>query len=102
MAQTRAAKGFAILTVIFFAFIIPIERFAARETTLVLRYPTYPKRISSRSCSTLVPQFKEYQHENNFGEEVLFNTDNMRTWSRVMACCESSGPMVFLGQPHPV
>lgn len=33
--QTRAAKGFAILSVFFFLFILPIERIAARETDLV-------------------------------------------------------------------
>jgi len=32
--QTRAAKGFAILSVFFFVFILPIERLAARETNL--------------------------------------------------------------------
>lgn len=31
---TRAAKGFAILSVFFFLFILPVERLAARETTL--------------------------------------------------------------------
>lgn len=29
---TRAAKGFAILSVFFFVFILPLERIAARET----------------------------------------------------------------------
>ena len=32
--QTRAAKGFAILSVFFFVFILPIERLAARETSI--------------------------------------------------------------------
>ncbi|KAF2835768.1 hypothetical protein M501DRAFT_941014 [Patellaria atrata CBS 101060] len=31
---TRAAKGFAILSVFFFLFILPIERIAAREAEL--------------------------------------------------------------------
>jgi hypothetical protein len=34
---TRAAKGFAILSVFFFLFILPIERIAAHETDLVSR-----------------------------------------------------------------
>lgn len=33
--QTRAAKGFLILSIFFFLFIIPVERVAARETSLV-------------------------------------------------------------------
>ena len=32
--QTRATKGFLILSIFFFLFIIPIERVAARETSL--------------------------------------------------------------------
>lgn len=34
-SQTRAARGFTILTVLFFVIVIPIERIAARETLLV-------------------------------------------------------------------
>ena len=34
-AQTRAAKGFAILSIFFILFLIPIERIAARESELV-------------------------------------------------------------------
>lgn len=33
--QTRAAKGFAILSIFFFLFILPIERIAAREIAQV-------------------------------------------------------------------
>src|SRR5450755_1055118 len=33
--QTRAAKGFVVLSIFFFVFILPIERVAARETTQV-------------------------------------------------------------------
>lgn len=33
--QTRAAKGFAVLTIFFILFLIPIERIAAREAQLV-------------------------------------------------------------------
>lgn len=33
--QARTAKGFAILSLFFFLFIIPIERLASRETDLV-------------------------------------------------------------------
>src|ERR1700712_2338523 len=32
---TRAAKGFAILSLFFFLFIIPVERIAAQETEIV-------------------------------------------------------------------
>ena len=35
--QTRAAKGFAVLSIFFFLFILPVERLAARETNLVRR-----------------------------------------------------------------
>ena len=31
---TRAAKGFAILSVFFFVFVLPLERLAAHETSL--------------------------------------------------------------------
>jgi hypothetical protein len=33
--QARTAKGFAILSIFFFFFIIPVERLASRETQLV-------------------------------------------------------------------
>jgi len=33
--QTRTAKGFAILSIFFFLFIIPVERIASRETVQV-------------------------------------------------------------------
>lgn len=33
--QTRTAKGFAILSLFFFLFIIPVERLASRESELV-------------------------------------------------------------------
>lgn len=33
--QTRAAKGFAILSILFVLFLVPIERVASRETKLV-------------------------------------------------------------------
>jgi len=33
--QTRTAKGFAILSIFFFLFIIPVERLASRESDLV-------------------------------------------------------------------
>lgn len=33
--KSRATKGFAVLTIAFFVFVIPIDRIAARETTLV-------------------------------------------------------------------
>ena len=35
--QTRAAKGFAALTILFLLFLIPIQRIAANETELVSR-----------------------------------------------------------------
>jgi len=37
---SRAAKGFAILSIFFFLFIIPVERLASRETNLHLRSGT--------------------------------------------------------------
>ncbi|KAL2045613.1 hypothetical protein N7G274_002041 [Stereocaulon virgatum] len=33
---TRAAKGFAILSLFFFLLVLPVERLAARETNLVI------------------------------------------------------------------
>ena len=33
--QTRAAKGFVVLSIFFFLLILPFERLAARETNLV-------------------------------------------------------------------
>ena len=33
--QTRTAKGFAILSLLFFLLVLPIERLAAQETELV-------------------------------------------------------------------
>ena len=35
LVQTRAAKGFAALTILFLLFLIPIQRIAANETELV-------------------------------------------------------------------
>lgn len=41
--KTRAAKGFAILSIFFFLFILPIERIAAREIGQVLiTFPIQP------------------------------------------------------------
>jgi phosphatidylinositol N-acetylglucosaminyltransferase subunit Q len=53
--QTRAAKGFAVLSIFFFLFIIPIERFAARETSLVMMHLSTPQISSSQEASTLAP-----------------------------------------------
>lgn len=36
---TRTAKGFAILSIFFFLFVIPLERLASRETELHPRAP---------------------------------------------------------------
>jgi hypothetical protein len=36
--QARTAKGFVILSIFFFLFIIPVERLASRETQLVGEY----------------------------------------------------------------
>jgi hypothetical protein len=35
VAQTRAAKGFAVLSIFFLIILVPIERIAAREAVLV-------------------------------------------------------------------
>jgi hypothetical protein len=37
-SQARTAKGFAILSIFFFFFVIPVERLASRETHLVREY----------------------------------------------------------------
>ncbi len=39
--QDRAAKGFFVLSIFFFLFLIPIERIATRETTLVGEFKNY-------------------------------------------------------------
>lgn len=39
VGQTRAAKGFAILSIFFLVFLIPIERIAHREAELVSTAP---------------------------------------------------------------
>jgi len=36
--QTRTAKGFAILSIFFFLFIIPVERLASREAEAVRKH----------------------------------------------------------------
>lgn len=38
--QTRSAKGFVILTALFFLLILPVERIAAREINLVSHDPS--------------------------------------------------------------
>lgn len=45
--QTRTAKGFAILSLFFFLFIIPVERLASRETDLVGTLPFWRIRHST-------------------------------------------------------
>lgn len=40
----RAAKGFAVLSVLFFLLILPITRIAAQETDLVSMFPTKTAR----------------------------------------------------------
>jgi phosphatidylinositol N-acetylglucosaminyltransferase subunit Q len=53
--QARAAKGFAILSVFFFFFLLPIDRVASRETKLV-RHPIYsirPEAEDNLTASTI-------------------------------------------------
>ena len=38
-SQTRATKGFAVLSIFFFLIAVPVERIAAHETGLVRRCP---------------------------------------------------------------
>ncbi|KAF5876651.1 putative n-acetylglucosaminyl transferase component gpi1 protein [Botrytis fragariae] len=42
----RTLKGFAILSLFFFLFIIPVERLASRETTLVKKHYIYNHKPS--------------------------------------------------------
>jgi len=53
LAQTRAAKGFAILSVFFLLFVLPIERLAARETNLVDLLSKNP--LSSLTATLSIP-----------------------------------------------
>ncbi|KAF2399787.1 N-acetylglucosaminyl transferase component Gpi1 [Trichodelitschia bisporula] len=46
---TRAAKGFTILSIFFFLFIIPIERLAVRETDLVRLLPVALRQLTPQS-----------------------------------------------------
>lgn len=43
VSKTRAAKGFAILSIFFLAVLIPIERIAARESDLVSLHDIFAK-----------------------------------------------------------
>ena len=50
--QTRAAKGFAILSILFFLFIIPAGRIAAEETSLVrMEWTLLQVRLDLTNCS---------------------------------------------------
>lgn len=49
LLQTRAAKGFAALTILFLLFLIPIQRIAAHETELVSPRVTHPPSHNSES-----------------------------------------------------
>lgn len=45
--QARTAKGFAILSLFFFLFIIPVERLASRETDLVRLYDSVTLAVAN-------------------------------------------------------
>lgn len=55
--QARAAKGFAVLSVFFVLFLLPIERAASRETKLVGRvpHPTTRHAEEQMTASTICP-----------------------------------------------
>jgi hypothetical protein len=65
LLQTRAVKGFAILSVFFFLFIIPIERIAAREINLVSWIIDYATRIGADKNSTLEQAQEASLQESN-------------------------------------
>ena len=102
LCQTRAAKGFVVLSLTFFILIIPIDRLAARETSLVGHKGVPLRETSSRQDSTLAPSIQEFPRGSNFGEEARSEIDNMRLWLPTMDFYAYSGPMIYLGQPHPV
>jgi hypothetical protein len=102
LCQTRAAKGFAVLSLTFFILIIPIERLAARETSLVGHKGVPLPETSSLQDSTLAPSIQEFPRGNNFGEEARSKIDNMRLWLPTIDFYAYFGPMIYLGQPHPV
>jgi hypothetical protein len=100
--QTRAAKGFAVLSIFFFLFIIPIERFAARETSLVMRHLSTSQFASSQNLAPPRLEPRNLGTRTTAKKRLVLGFDKMRSWSRVMDCYGSSGPTVSLGQPHPV
>ncbi|MCJ1259982.1 phosphatidylinositol N-acetylglucosaminyltransferase subunit gpi1 [Lignoscripta atroalba] len=62
---TRAAKGFLILSLFFFLFILPVERVAARESVDVLPPLQFSKFGPDQPNSTLGQAKAEYLHESN-------------------------------------
>jgi hypothetical protein len=58
-SQARTAKGFAILSIFFFLFIIPVERLASRETDLV--GPSILGRINTAKFFT-ASTIRKYRH----------------------------------------
>jgi len=51
--QTRAAKGFAILSVFFFLLVLPVERIAVREADLVSSSALHLNKLRERLADVL-------------------------------------------------
>ena len=65
--QARATKGFLVLSLFFFLFLLPIERIASRETTLVgvVRSEALQGRSSNCVHSIPAPRPWGFQLENS-------------------------------------
>lgn len=69
--QTRTLKGFAILSLFFFFFILPLERVAARETALVGFQRVWENaQLTLIEASTLDPQPTASRPGSSFGAGV--------------------------------
>jgi len=64
--QVRTARGFAILSLFFFLFVIPIERLASRESALV-GLLCARMNVANRPFSIQDLGLRAYLRENNYG-----------------------------------
>lgn len=86
LVQTRAAKGFAVLSLVFLCIFLPVERLATREGNLVRRYA--PLAVSELQVQTDQPNSASARDGiRHFGqgttkEAGLFLAGRLRTCCR--------------------
>jgi hypothetical protein len=84
LVQTRAAKGFAVLSILFLLFLIPIQRIAAHESELVSPLHTHTLPLLGQSLTTRRNRVRlkvAYPHGNSYEEEARFDHYEEEAWN---------------------